>query len=455
MIQRPNILVILSDQLRRQALEIYGDPHVATPSINALAKTGVRFANACSTYPVCVPFRFTLMTGEYAHSRFVPRAAWRMSPAERTLADEFNEAGYETFYVGKWHLYGGHGVTGHSYVKSGMTPVPRLHQCRFQHWRGFEIRNDHFDTYYFVDDDPTPHPIEQYQTDGLFDLGTSLIKQRDVSRPFFGIISVEPPHNPFIAPSEMVEKWKNREIGLPPNVPASSQDERIRLQDFFRQYYGMIENLDANVERLTAFLDSCGLRENTVIVFLSDHGELGGSHDLRAKSWPYEESIGIPLIISDPRVPQCANTVVDVPVCTEDLFPTLLGLAGLTPKHDLPGLDLAPLMHGTVEHLARDGVYLEFVFDINPKSKWGLETWRGFRSRRYKYTVLGGAEGGRPWQFFDLQKDPYEMNNLIEVPHAMPEISRHHGLLRDSLIATGDHYVLAPAYGYEGANLWF
>ena len=103
---RPNIIVILSDQLRRDALGAYGDRNVRTPHIDALAEGGTRFANACSTYPICVPFRFSLMTGQYAHSRLVPGIEWRMSPAERTLADEFNDAGYETVYLGKWHLYG-------------------------------------------------------------------------------------------------------------------------------------------------------------------------------------------------------------------------------------------------------------------------------------------------------------------------------------------------------------
>ena len=88
----PNVIVILCDQLRRQALGCYGDGDAVTPQIDGLAADGVRFANACSTYPICVPFRFTMMTGQYAHTRLVPGIEWRMSPAERTLADEFNEA---------------------------------------------------------------------------------------------------------------------------------------------------------------------------------------------------------------------------------------------------------------------------------------------------------------------------------------------------------------------------
>ena len=158
MSEKPNILVLMCDQLRRDALSIHGDVNLQTPHIDALATRGVRFSNACSTYPICVPFRFTFMTGEYAHSRKVPGIEYRMSPTEYTLADAFNEAGYETVYVGKWHLDGGHGRMG-SALECGRTPVPRAYQGRWEKWFGFELRNAPFDTYYFEDDDPAPRPI--------------------------------------------------------------------------------------------------------------------------------------------------------------------------------------------------------------------------------------------------------------------------------------------------------
>ena len=127
---QPNVLIILSDQLRRQALSCYGNPNTNTANIDRLARNGIRFANACSTYPICVPFRFTLMTGEYAHTRLIPGIEWAMSPAERTLADEFNEAGYETTYIGKWHLDGGVGRMG-SAKQCGLTSG--VWQKRIQH----------------------------------------------------------------------------------------------------------------------------------------------------------------------------------------------------------------------------------------------------------------------------------------------------------------------------------
>ncbi|MDA0747634.1 MAG: sulfatase-like hydrolase/transferase, partial [bacterium] len=293
--QSPNVLILLSDQLRRQALSVYGDPDIQTPNIDGLARRGVRFANACSTYPICVAYRFTLMTGEYAHTRRVPGIEYRMAPTERTLADEFNDAGYETVYVGKWHLDGGHGRMG-SALQCGRTPVKRTHQGRWEKWFGFELRNGPFDTYYFEDDDPTPRKIERYQTDGLFDLGMNYLSDgRDPERPFCMVISVEPPHDPFEAPEELQKAWEAREITLPPNFEAEDEAQRDKFLLDRKRYYAMVENLDANVGRMKVFLEEQGLAENTVVLFISDHGELGGSHGLRGKQWPYEESLGVPV----------------------------------------------------------------------------------------------------------------------------------------------------------------
>lgn len=450
---RPNILVLLCDQLRRHALGVHGDPDARTPHLNAFAQRGVRFSNACATYPICVPFRFTMMTGEYAHARKVPGIEYAMSPAERTLADEFNDAGYETVYIGKWHLDGGHGRLG-SAVQVNRTPVPRSRQGRWEKWFGFELRNDPFDTCYFEDGDPTPHKIDGYQTDGLFDIGINHIQTRADDRPFCMVVSVEPPHDPFVAPAPLQTAWEARDIALPENFDVPDPERRAQFILHRKRYNAMVENLDANVGRMMAFLEAQNLIDNTVVVFLSDHGELGGAHGLRAKQWPYEESVGIPLMVWDPRTKVRGGAVIDDPACTEDLFPTLLGLAGLTPKHPLHGENLAPLIRGEVARLHREGVLLEFVAELRQRAPFYEEVWRGFRTRHYKYTVKGNNLGGHPWQFFDLVRDPGEMRNAIDDPAYADHIAHHHRLLCDRLRQTEDHFVLLPAFGCDGVNMW-
>ncbi len=449
----PNILIVLSDQLRRHALSIYGDPNIVTPHVDALASRGVRFENASSTCPICVPFRFTLMTGLYAHDRKVPSIEYRMSPAERTLADEFNEAGYETIYTGKWHLDGGHGRMG-SGRQCGRTPVKKAYRGRWQKWFGFELRNGPFDTWYFEDDDPTPRPIAGYQTDGLFDLGMDYLERRDPSRPFCMVISVEPPHDPLEAPEALRRTWESMDIVLPPNVESTDPEAMEEIVRNRKRYYAMVENLDWNIGRLSAFLLRAGLQSETVVLFLSDHGELGGAHGLRGKQWPYEESTGIPLIVADPRRPDRAGAVIGDPVSTEDLFPSVLGLAGLKPRDTPPGENLAPLVHGDVRGLDRAGVMLEFVAEVRRGMAFYDWVWRGFRTARYKYTVRGDNHGGDPWQFFDLVNDPWEQRNLLDDPAYREEIMRHHDLLLRRMRETDDHFVLRPAFGREGLNIW-
>jgi arylsulfatase A-like enzyme len=453
-VTQPNIILIISDQLRRQALGCYGDPNVSTPNIDALAASGARFTAASSTYPVCVPFRFTLMTGEYAHTRFIPAIEWRMSPAERTLADEFNDAGYDTAMFGKWHLYGNFGhYPGHNVVKASRTPVPRPFQGRFGTFAGFDIANDPYDTWYSTQDDPTMRKLDGFQTDELFAMATSYAVQ-DRDKPFAAVLSVEPPHPLFTAPPEYLARWRDRELILRDNVELG-KDYRKRgphgesLLDDLRVYYAMIENLDDNVGRLVASLREAGTLDNTIIALTADHGELLGCHGLLAKQRPWEESLGIPLIIGN-----VGSRVVGDPVCTEDLFPTLLGLAAIAPRDEKPGINLAPIARGETDHLDRDGVLLEFVAEMRPNIPFHEETWRGIRTSRYKYTVIGDAHGGKPWQFFDLEADPYELTNGIDDPQYADEIHRHHVLLRERMAATFDHYVLAPAFGEPGLNTW-
>lgn len=456
----PNVLVILCDQLRRSALGCYGDRHGATPNIDALSQRGATYEKAYSTYPICVPFRFTLMTGHYAHSRQVPGISWRMSPAERTLADEFNDGGYETAYVGKWHLYGG---LGPGLMKK---PIPREHQGRWQKWRGFEFRNDFFDSCYFVDDDPKPHNIDGYQTDGLFDAATRYITQeRAAGKPFCCVVSVEAPHPPFEAPKKYEERWLGRQITPPANFmireddelcpPPLGEDRRAHTERLLQIYYAMINNLDDNVGRMMQTLEEQGLTNDTIVMFVADHGEFMGSHCRMSKQLPHEESSGIPLIVAGPGVAEGMR--IETPVATEDLFPTLLGFANLPQRDDLYGVDASPLARGEKAGIDRPGVMLEFVEELRPNMPLHGTPYRGFVSGRYKYTVCGGKDqdGMQPWHFFDLGNDPCELKNLIDDPSAQGLIRQHHEWLYERMLETGDHAWLAANNGMPALNEWF
>jgi arylsulfatase A-like enzyme len=453
---KPNLIVILADQLRRQALGCYGDPNVRTPNIDRMATEGVRFTAACSTYPVCVPFRFSLMTGQYAHARNVPTIGWRMDPAERSLADPFNDAGYHTAYVGKWHLDG----------CAKRDAIPRERQARWEKWLGFELCNDHFNSFYYEDDDPELKPIDGYQTDGLFDLAMNhLATGRPADRPFFCLLSVEPPHFPYEAPEEDLARWRDRELVLPATFqnsdeyfcpestwdPPEEADPDSRM-DRVRIYYAMIENLDRNIGRLRDWLTAQGLAENTTVALIADHGEMGGTHGhpTAMKETSFEEAIAVPFIVHHPgRLP--ARAIDDV-VCTEDLFPTFCGLCGLPVPKDLPGTDCSPRIRGDVDALARDGVLIEMVHERRPKGTFYQHSMRGLRTKRWKYTLLKGPRGGQfpenhvgPWQLFDLERDPLEQRNLLLNPDeaTRARASELHEQLRRLLVSADDEGWLA------------
>ena len=476
---QPNIIVVLVDQMRRDAMSCAGDPNVLTPHLDRLAARGVRFTAASATFPACVPTRFSMMTGEYAHSRNVPALGYRLSPAERTLGDAVKDQGYATAYVGKWHLYSAYGVSGGlTLSQASRTPIPATHRRGFDYWRGFELRNDFYDTFYFADDETEPRRIEGHQTDGLFDLAFDYLRDdRPRDRPFFLFLSVEAPHPPFMASPESFERVRargslakrpNEDLGairfFPPEWyeetgPAGKVDPKdpasvARVAEANMQaYYAMIEMIDDNMGRLDAVLAETGLADDTIVVFLSDHGELGGSHGLLGKAEPWEESAGIPLVVAGPDhlVPRSGETA-GLPVCTEDLFPTFAGLAGDVSPGRSPTLNLAPFIRGETGEPERDGVLLEFVTETRSNRTYYDETWRGIRTTRYKYTVIGDRTGARPWQLFDLETDPYEMDNLVDRPDCADLGADLHGKLARLLDASGDDYALAPAFGHPARN---
>jgi arylsulfatase A-like enzyme len=473
----PNVVLVLCDQMRSQAMSCAGDPNVETPNLDRLAQEGVRFRNAHSSCPICVPARFSLQTGQYPHTRKAHND-WRMSPGERTFAHELGEAGYTTGHVGKWHL--------------SNADLDRLSQDHlrggYDHWRTFECSNEPYDTHYVTEDDSTPRPVEGYQTDGLFDLGADFLEDHAAgSDPFALVLSVEPPHPPFTAPEKYLEHWADRSLELRPNVPYGEEplpkkhvppadvdryqawgdlDEATGdlfehhdyhgdvVLDEIRAYYAMIENLDDNVGRLLDDLEERGIRDETVVAFTSDHGEMLGSQGLMMKQQPYEESVAVPLIVSHPGGDVAEGETVDEPVSLEDWYPTVCGLAGVDPTptiphDDRPGRDLTPLLSGEADSLDRAGVLLEFVHEGRPAMPYAEDTWRAFRTERYKYTVLEDGDRAEPWQLFDLAEDPYEQANVIEDPAYGDVAAEMHGHLREALVELGDDYALEAAFGHE------
>jgi arylsulfatase A-like enzyme len=460
MTNKPNIIIVFPDQLRRQALSCYGDKNIVTKNIDYYAENGAKFTKACSSYPVCVPFRYTLLTGQAAHQDKVPAISYTLPEEKRTLADEYNDAGYETIYVGKWHLSG---VKMNAHTPM-VARVPNNARGRWSKWYGFEVSNTFQTTRFYEDDAEEDTVIDEYQTDGLFSVAMKhLAEKRDKTKPFCLVLSTEPPHDSvpspahyekypvhtrfpnkhdYFSPPEYYDKWQKKDISLPDNYKPRDAEEEEYFCQGRKAYYAMIENLDDNVGRLKEFLQQNDLAENTIVVLLSDHGEMGGCNNTNGahKSFPYEDSVGIPLVVYDPRQ---SPTIIDSPVNTEDLFPTLLGLTSSPCPKEACGTDCTPLVQKKQEELPRPGVMLEFVNDPRFVFNFHQKAWRGFRSKDYKYTVIKeGDEATKKWHFFDLKNDPAELNNLIDRPEYQAEIQKHHQYLQAEISRTEDFFEL-------------
>ncbi len=339
-VDRPaNVIWIFGDQHRAQACSYRGDPNVYTPNIDNLARDGMRFDAAVAGAPWCSPFRGALLTGLYPHQCGVTRTPEALDPSIPTVTEPFRGAGYHTAYVGKWHLDG----------SNWRHTIPPERRGGFDYWVGYENNNIQNEVFVHGDGCEGEERLEGYETDALTD--RFLAHLRDHVGPggeagdyqhFFAVLSVQPPHDPYVAPTNPRYATTRRhpnDVVLRPNVPPGG-DYAARARLMHAGYYAMIENLDWNIGRIREGLKELGVDRETYIVFFSDHGDMLWSHGHRGKSSPWEESIRIPFIISRVGGPHNMWTgICDAVLNHVDIAPTSLGLCGIQVPETMPGFD--------------------------------------------------------------------------------------------------------------------
>lgn len=414
MAQPPNVIWIFGDQHRAQALSCNGDPNVSTPNIDALAAQGINFTRAVAGFPLCCPFRGSLLTGIYPH-QCVPGHEYALPAGQKTIAHVFNDSGYHTAYFGKWHLDGWHEREG----RAAMHEIPRERRGGFGEWVGYENNNSQWDSWvhgHRENGEAVPlSRLPGYETDELTAMLIEYIERRagdGNAQPFFAVLSVQPPHDPYIAPPEYMAKYNPSRIIMRPNVPAipSVQDTARRE---LAGAYAMIDNLDWNVGRVQAALRRLGLDKDTHILFFSDHGDMHGSHGMYRKTNPFEESIRIPFIIGGEKPMRYDNRGVgrvDAPINHVDIAPTTLGLCGIDTPSWMAGYDYSHLrIRDKVPRTnAPDSAFLQCVVATGhthsiDKPYRGIVTCDG-----WKYVCFEGVS----WLLFDLNEDPDEQANL-------------------------------------------
>lgn len=286
--RRPNVIWIFGDQHRAQALGHRGDPNVFTPNIDNLARTGVRFDCAVSGAPWCSPFRGALLTGKYPHQNGVTQTPSALDPSIPTIANPFNDAGYHTAYIGKWHIDGSNKREHY---------VPPRRRGNFQYWMGYKNNKNQEECYFYGTESETPQRLKEYETNGLTTTLLNHLKKHSKKaknyQPFFAVLSVQPPHGPYVPPTNP----DYESLGIHPeniqfrsNVP-DIKWIRDRASIDLAGYYSMIQNLDYNLGRIRQTLKELEIDRETYLVFFSDHGDMLWSHAQSGKSTPWEESI--------------------------------------------------------------------------------------------------------------------------------------------------------------------
>jgi arylsulfatase A-like enzyme len=408
--RRPNVIVFFTDQQRADTTGAHGYPQGLTPNFDRMAAQGTHVHHSYTCQPVCGPARSCLQTGYYATQTGVWKNGFRPNPALPTLAQHFNNAGYHTNYIGKWHL------AEHKYHGA----VPRELQGGYQNWLGANLLEFVSDAYHtsLWDENGQEHKLPGYRVDAITDAAIRYVHGRQGNdQPYFMFMSFLEPHHQnhsddYPAPAGYEEKYTH--APLPPDLASL----KGTAPQHWPGYCGMVKRLDEALGRLLDTLHSLGQLENTVILYTCDHGCHFKTRNAEYKRSCHDASIRVPTALIGPgftgggRLSQLVSLV--------DLPPTLLDAAGITPPAEMPGRSIKALAQKTFA-----GAWPEEVFVQISESHTG----RCVRTNRWKYSVRapGVDAAGKPVSqpgsdvyvddfLYDLQADPWELSNLIGMP---------------------------------------
>ena len=419
----PNVLWIMADQLRPQALGCYGDCNSRSPHIDRLATEGVTCEIAVTSCPVCMPARAALVTSQYGHRNGLRVHGDLLSPDRRTVAHAFRDAGYRTSYVGKLHL----ASTNSNWTTGEEFWVHPLMRGGFEEFFGFDLSNHYYNTHYCTGDLCRGIKIDTHQTDGLTELSLHHLANTAFksAKPWFHVVSYEAPHpggsgeanryKPFPAPAAFEAMFDPKQLQLRPNVPDVNQ---LAVRHQAAGYYSMIAHLDHNIGRILDLLDQSGQAANTLVVFFADHGEMLGSHGRFHKQLAYDESIRIPFLARLPGV-IAANGRYGGVVSILDLYPTCAGFCGVLPDVGIQGLDHSSALIGRAEPPRTDAL-IQWLGQT--RYGWGDYPYRAIRTLQHTYSVsahdVNERHGGHFRLLFNNAVDPHQLVNLFGLPEA-------------------------------------
>ncbi len=425
-----NIILILTDDHRYDALSFMGHPFLETPNLDRLAKDGAHFQNAFVTTSLCSPSRASILTGLYAHNH---RVVDNYNPVDENLLffpQLLQKADYETGFIGKWHM--------------GDEERP---QRGFDHWvsfkgqgiywpheEGLKVKGRYVPQAYRSGINVNGKNVDQkgYITDELTDYAVDWLESLEKDQPYFLYLSHKAVHADFLPPNRFAYRYEDEEFPLPKtwaddpdafrDVPMWVKNQRnsrhgvefayytdLDLENYYKRYCETVLAVDESTGRLLDLLEKRGELESTLVIYLGDNGFLFGEHGLIDKRCAYEESVRIPMMMHCPEIIDAGTTVPEV-VANIDVAPTLLEVAGIEAPEVMNGRSFLPLAKGEdVEW--RDFLLYEYYWERNyPQTP----TMHALIGNRYKYIRYHGI-----WdtdELYDIESDPFERINLINAP---------------------------------------
>ena len=429
-----NIIFILADDHRYDAMGFMNKiKGLQTPGMDRLAKEGVHIKNAFVSTALCSPSRASILTGQYAHTHTVVDNEAALPSNLVFFPSYLQKSGYQTAFVGKWHM----GNTDDQ-------PQPG-----FDHWISFQGQGVYYNPTFNVDGKRIKQAEGSYITDLLTDYALEWLNKTNKSKPFFLYLSHKGVHAEFYPAKRHEGKYADVPVVCPPSMyltatdssktygiptpPGSKVNTRdipnwvraqryswhgvdymyhgtIKFDDFYRRYLETLQAVDESIERIINWVVSQGMKDNTMIVYMGDNGFSFGEHGLIDKRHAYEESMRVPLLVWAPGMVK-PNSVMEQIIMNVDLAPTFFDLAGIAKPKQMQGFSFAEILGGKGVTWQRDKVFYEYYWEAAfPQTP----TTFAIRTERYKYIYYNGI-----WdinELYDLQADPYEMNNLIRDP---------------------------------------
>ena len=418
---KPNLVYVFADQLRYDALSCNGDDKAITPHIDELSSESLNLDNCVSNHPVCAPYRASLFTGKYTTSTGMVINEIRMNPNHRCIGHILKENGYETAYIGKWHLYAAQ-FNNHYSVRNSFVPKG---ENRLGFDDLFAHYNFHHEYYapkaYYHLDDRTKHYVDGYEPDYMSEYAIREIERLSRNdKPFALFLSLGTPHDPWNennVPKQYLDLYKDTAFDLPVNYESKndrhadmwarlSKKERKKLLDYKKVYYAMVSNLDDNIGKINEYLKASNLLDTTYFVFTSDHGEMFGSHGRRAKNIFYDEAVRVPFFIKGRDIIKGKK---DFCFSSVDIMPTLLRLLGLDYPAEVEGKDLSDCFVSDEDN--EEG---SLLMGTGPTALYGNGyERRGYRNKRYTYAIY---RKDKEEFLFNNLCDPYQMHNLANDP---------------------------------------